>query len=239
MLLVHLLLACSEAKVVLGNQTPSPRGSDTDTGASDTAQDTRVPPDTGANETGDPVQVVVAVDLVNPSTGSAVGGDVVAIYGGPFSEGAGVTFDGVAAIVSTWTETTLSIVTPPGEAGLADVAVTTLDGVGVGEAAFTYIEPCEGLVAEPSYVRTGNDDDEDVTITLRGCGTGISATDEVYLGEDRALYGVTWMSAPSSVEGTGTATLRLLHWSRFSPATSYFPYLDTDQGRLTVEVDPR
>lgn len=251
-LLALALAACTDAKVELDGGSP-PREDETpdDTDTDDTGgrQDTADTADSGIDtgdtgrvdtaDSGDVEPVTIAVDLVSPSSGSTLGGDAVTIYGGPFTESAVVTFDGAQASVTSWTATTLAVVTPAGDSGPADIAVRTDEGEGTGTGAYTYEEPCDGVAASPSYVHTGNDDDQDVTITLTGCATGVVAVDETYTGYDGTVYGVTWTSVPASVDGTGTATLRLQHWSRLTPSSSYYPYLETDQGRVTIEVDPR
>lgn len=251
MLLVGWVLGCSVAKVDLGEERPADESAELnlDSGSSDSGQphddsDAHPTEETGDSQTtdtadtGDVVAVSIAVELVDPAAGSTEGGEAVTIYGGPFRADAVVTFASASATVLSWTESTLAVVTPPGSPGLVDVTVTTEAGSGGASGVYTYVEPCAGVVASPSSVRTGNDDDEDVSITLTGCATGIVGVGETYVGYDGTTYGVTWTSVPTSVDGTGTATLRLLHWSRFTPSSSYYPYLQTDQGRVTIEVDP-
>lgn len=256
--MILLLLACYDpsARTPKGDEGPpvaddtgdAPGTTDsTDTDPPDSgADDSGGPPDTQTGDSGDtsdtgiPDLVDLAIDLVDPATGSTEGGDDVVLYGGPWDETAQVWFDGDAAAVLAWTATTLTVTTPPhaGEEAV-DVVVETATGRGEALAAYAYAEPCEGLTATPGYTRTGNDDDEDVAITLSGCATGIRAVDELYTGYDGTSFGVEWIAAPSSVDGTETATLRYHHWSRWSSASSYYPYLETDQGQVVVEIDPR
>jgi hypothetical protein len=83
----------------------------------------------------------VAVTAITPNTGRIGGGLAVTITGSGFTGSASVTFDGVAAtsvvVVST---TTITCVTPAGEAGVVNVVVTIGSQSGTLFGGFTYIK---------------------------------------------------------------------------------------------------
>lgn len=241
MLLVSLLLACSDGKVELGGE-----GADLDsaehTGAVDTAEDTgstdtdtarEDTQETGADdtaaETGGPEPTTIAIDLVRPAAGSTQGGDSVNLYGGPFAEDAAVMFDDAAATVSSWTTTTLTVVTPPGEEGPADVLVRTGAGEGLAAAAFAYEEPCLGVVADPSSLRMDMQTVNDAELTIAGCATGIYVSHEI----TNLLEFVTY---PTEVDGTGTVIVRYYGSSASGGYGDWTITLGTDQGDVEVDV---
>ncbi|WP_327419644.1 IPT/TIG domain-containing protein [Streptomyces sp. NBC_01233] len=80
---------------------------------------------------------VPTVATVAPSSGPTSGGTGVTITGTNLDATGSVTFDGAVAPFSVVNSTTLSVVTPPGAAGLVDVVVTNPAGSATG--AFTYV----------------------------------------------------------------------------------------------------
>ncbi|MDB5058110.1 MAG: cell surface receptor protein [Chloroflexi bacterium] len=85
---------------------------------------------------------VVAPDLtgVNPSSGLTAGGTSVTLTGMGFTGATAVTFGGIAAAsFSVVSNTQITVVTPAGPAGAANVVVTTPGGSATGTGAFTYI----------------------------------------------------------------------------------------------------
>ncbi|MFE0349045.1 IPT/TIG domain-containing protein [Streptomyces griseoluteus] len=84
---------------------------------------------------------VPTVATVAPSSGPTSGGTGVTITGTNLDSTDSVTFDGTPAPFSVVNTTTLSVVTPPGAAGTADVVVTNPAGSATATAAFTYVAP--------------------------------------------------------------------------------------------------
>ncbi|MCF3145907.1 IPT/TIG domain-containing protein [Streptomyces platensis] len=76
---------------------------------------------------------------LNPTSGPASGGTVVTITGTNLSTTQSVTFDGTLAPFSVLSDTSLSVVTPPGTAGAVDVTVTTTGGSATAAGGFTYV----------------------------------------------------------------------------------------------------
>ncbi|MFE7542026.1 IPT/TIG domain-containing protein [Streptomyces platensis] len=76
---------------------------------------------------------------LNPASGPASGGTVVTLTGTNLSTTQSVTFDGTLAPFSVLSDTSLSVVTPPGTAGAVDVIVTTSGGSDTEVGGFTYI----------------------------------------------------------------------------------------------------
>jgi IPT/TIG domain len=85
-----------------------------------------------------------AVSAVSPRTGSTAGGATVTITGQNFSTATGVRFGTTAAqSFKVDSATSITAVSPPGQAGPVDVTVTTLGGTSPTGAAdaFTYVAP--------------------------------------------------------------------------------------------------
>ncbi|GAO10890.1 IPT/TIG domain-containing protein [Streptomyces lydicamycinicus] len=76
---------------------------------------------------------------LNPTSGPASGGTVVTLTGTNLSTTQSVDFGGTLAPFSVLSETSLSVVTPPGTAGAVDVTVTTSGGSATSTGAFTYV----------------------------------------------------------------------------------------------------
>ena len=100
------------------------------------------------------VYPVPTIATVSPTTGYASGGQVITINGTGFLSAPPpmVTFDGVAApSVSRLSATQLTLRTPPGAPGLADLVVTNNDGQSVSRAqGFTYVASPSILSVTPS-----------------------------------------------------------------------------------------
>ncbi|WP_432139783.1 MULTISPECIES: IPT/TIG domain-containing protein [unclassified Streptomyces] len=79
------------------------------------------------------------VTSLAPATGPTSGGTAVTITGTNLDSTDSVTFDGAPAPFSVVNTTTLSVVTPPGAAGLVDVTVTNPAGSDTAVGAFTYV----------------------------------------------------------------------------------------------------
>jgi hypothetical protein len=78
---------------------------------------------------------------VNPSSGPTAGGTSVTITGANFTGTTEVTFGGVAALFLVSSDTSITAITPAGEAGTVDVQVTTSVSASalVPEDKFTYV----------------------------------------------------------------------------------------------------
>ena len=114
---------------------------------------------------------------LDPDFGPTSGGTAVTITGSGFTGATGVTFDGVAgsgfAVNPAGTE--ITVVTPPGAAGPADVVITFPAGT-ADAGIFTYVPPTIDSVVPDSGPNTGG-----TTVTITGSGfTG--ATDVTFGG---------------------------------------------------------
>jgi hypothetical protein len=108
-----------------------------------------------------------------PATGAETGGTVVTVIGTGLTGATGVTFDGVPGTgVSIAPDGTLTVTTPPGTAGVADVVVLDPAGNGVVPGGFTYL----GAPAAPAAVAPATGPDAGGTrVTLTGTGlTGVT-----------------------------------------------------------------
>ena len=92
---------------------------------------------------------ILDVSMVVPATGSLAGGNLVELSGSGFQRGATVRFDGVLATdVRVLSPGRISLRTPPGHFGTADVRVDNPDGRYVVKAdAFLY----SNLVVSRAY----------------------------------------------------------------------------------------
>jgi len=114
---------------------------------------------------------------LDPDFGPTSGGTTVVITGSGFAGATGVTFDGVAgsgfSVNPAGTE--ITVVTPPGAVGPADVVITFPAGT-ADAGIFTYVPPTIDSVVPDSGPNTGG-----TTVTITGSGfTG--ATDVTFGG---------------------------------------------------------
>ncbi|MFF3543036.1 IPT/TIG domain-containing protein [Streptomyces platensis] len=79
------------------------------------------------------------VASLNPTSGPATGGTVVTVTGTNLSTTTSVDFGGTLAPFSVISDTSLSVVSPPGAAGAVDVTVTTSGGTATLDDGFTYL----------------------------------------------------------------------------------------------------
>ncbi|MQS15586.1 cell surface protein [Streptomyces kaniharaensis] len=79
------------------------------------------------------------ISSVTPSSGPTSGGTSVTITGTGLTTTESVTIGGASAPFAAISSTTLSVTTPPGTAGAADVVVTTDGGSATAVGGFTYV----------------------------------------------------------------------------------------------------
>ncbi|WP_042431839.1 IPT/TIG domain-containing protein [Streptacidiphilus anmyonensis] len=82
---------------------------------------------------------VPTVATVVPDEGPTSGGTAVTVTGTSLTTTQSVTVGGTLAPFSVIDDTSLSVVTPPGTAGAADVVVTTTGGSATATGGFTYV----------------------------------------------------------------------------------------------------
>ncbi len=109
---------------------------------------------------------------VSPPAGPTVGGTRVIVSGRFFAASTTLSFDGAPCVdVEFLSSTELACTTPPGEAGLADVAAATDVLVGVGVGLFTYVPPPEVSSIEPAEGPTFGGDE----VTVHGAFFSVGA----------------------------------------------------------------
>lgn len=246
-MLMVMITGCFDPNARLPSHPPPGDSAGGDT--ADSAADTGAPDsgDTAATDTGDdsgaetgdtaPDPVVIAIDLVDPAIGSIDGGTAVILYGGPFAADVAVTFGSMAATVTGWSDTTVDVVTPPGDVGLVDVHAVTAEGSGSAINGYTYAKFCDGAVADPAtYYVADWYAAATVTVSLSGCATNITAQHQCPLGSS-TTEGWFLTSVPTAVDGTGTATFSVspfAYGAGWGTGIDYLCYfeLGSDQGTI-------
>ena len=89
------------------------------------------------------------ITSITPSSGPVSGGTSVTIDGTNLASPTSVTFGGSPAAVTGGGDTSITVTTPPGVAGLVDVAVSTAGGVATATGGFMYVEAPE-ITSAPS-----------------------------------------------------------------------------------------
>ncbi len=85
------------------------------------------------------VTIPPSISTISPTTGPAAGGTAVTISGSNFTGATGVTFDGTAGTALTVNSaSSITVTTPAGTTGPADVVVTTPNGSATKTGGFTY-----------------------------------------------------------------------------------------------------
>ncbi|WFE26787.1 IPT/TIG domain-containing protein [Solwaraspora sp. WMMD791] len=114
---------------------------------------------------------------LDPDSGPTSGGTTVTITGSGFTGATGVTFDGVpgSGFSVNPAGTEITVVTPPGAAGPADVAITFPAGT-ADAGTFTYVPPTIDSVVPETGPNTGG-----TTVTVTGSGLA-DATDVTFGG---------------------------------------------------------
>jgi hypothetical protein len=86
---------------------------------------------------------------LSPSVGSTAGGTTVTLNGNNLVPPYSVTFGGAsAASVTRVSDQQVQAVTPPGSAGIVDVAITTLGGISTLLSSFTYSTGVDAILLE-------------------------------------------------------------------------------------------
>lgn len=88
----------------------------------------------------------------SPSVGPRAGGTPVTLTGSHLSTATSVTFDGIAATaLVVVNDTTITVVTPPGEAGPANIGITTPLGSNIVANLFSYVAPVCSIAITAKY----------------------------------------------------------------------------------------
>jgi|GEM_PF-336589 len=134
-----------------------------------------------------------AISSVTPVKGKTAGGDTLVITGTNFLSGdTAVTVGGVpAASVVVTNSSSLTVVTPAGTAGAADISVTTSGGAATKIAAFTYFAPPVITSFAPAQGGSGT------SVTITGQNFDPAA------GGDQVLFG----SLPATITSASATQL--------------------------------
>jgi hypothetical protein len=150
-----------------------------------------------------------AITLVNPNTGSSLGGTAVTITGTGFVAGATVTFGGTAATAVTFDSATqLTVTTPAHTAGAVDVVVTNPDAQSVtSTGGYTYTAAAAPTVTSlsPSSGTTGGG--TVVTITGTGFATGATVAFDGLAATAVSVAGATSMTAATPAHAAGAVAV--------------------------------
>ena len=148
---------------------------------------------------------------VDPSEGSAAGGDTVTVSGTGFSDSAVVTFGGVNASVQSASATELVVTAPPGALGDMQVMVSTAEGGASSEAAqvFSYFLYVSELDLHAGVGLAGG-----ATLSVGGRGfvsaAGVKANMSLLLpGTEVYVVGLYTAQRMSAENVTGDFTLHL------------------------------
>ena len=132
-----------------------------------------------------------SIDSVTPTSGPSAGGTSVTLDGHNLGSATSVTVGGSSALVTADSATSLSVTTPPGTPGPADVVVTTPDGTVTDTGGFTYVPTGSPLITFVSPSAGPSSGGTSVTID----GTNLGSATSVTVGGSSAL--VTADSATS------------------------------------------
>ena len=105
-----------------------------------------------ATDTGGYTYVSVpTITSVAPSHGPATGGTSAIISGSNLASASSVTIGGVTAAITAGSATSLTVTTPVGAAGSADVVVTTVGGSATDTGGYTYVSSPTVTSVAPSH----------------------------------------------------------------------------------------
>lgn len=176
----------------------------------------------------------LAVNGLNPTSGTTAGGTSVVVNGSGFSGATGVKFGSVAATsFSVTSDAQITAVAPPEAAGTVDVTVTGPTGTSASSSAdqFTYL-------AAPTFTLTAAPTDQTVlpggrtsyTLTLTAVN-GYQSSVRLSASGLPARTGVSFSPNPLTPTGTGaTSTLTVSTYRRASQGTYTFTVTATGNG---------
>jgi hypothetical protein len=184
--------------------------------------------------------VAPRLDSISPVSGSTTGGTTITVSGGNFTGTTGVTVGGTAATsFSVVSDSSLTLVTPPGSAGVGSISVTNASGTTALSNAFTYTDgSCTApTISALSVSRGAADGTTAVTIT----GSGFTGASAVTFGGRPASFVVVsatsiTTTAPANsvsevnvvVSSSCGASSTVTPFAYLSPPT--ISYLNTDGG---------
>ena len=186
---------------------------------------------------------------LTPTSGTTLGGTTVVITGTSLVGTTGVTFGGLPATnVTVLDEQTVSVSTPAHTAGLVDVSITTPQGTGTLNNAYTYITPPPSNL---SLTPTSGTINGGTLVTFTGTTltgtTGITfggaAATSVTVIDDTTVTAVTAAHAAGIVDvivttpnGTGTVTNGYTYTTPATSITSINPTSGPTVGGTTVTI---
>ena len=164
------------------------------------------------------------VASVTPPSGSTLGGTNVTITGTNFTGTTGVTIGGNAATgVTVVNPSTITAITPAGNAGTASVVVTTSGGSNAANSLFSYVAPAPtvtGVSPSSGSISGGTN----VTIT----GTNFTGATAVTFGGNAAsgvtVVNATTITATTPARTAGAASVVVTTPSGSNAANSLFTY---------------
>ena len=165
------------------------------------------------------------VSSVSPTSGPTAGGTSVTISGTDFVSGATVTFGGAPAAVGTVASTSITVTTPSGTAGTADVVVTNPDDQSSTLAnGFTYVAMSLTSLNVTTGVQGGG-----TAVVLTGTGfSGVAdATGVTFGGAAGTSFSVTNATtiAVTTPAGVGQVDVVLQHPGGNQTLTNAFTYV--------------
>jgi Tol biopolymer transport system component len=158
---------------------------------------------------------------VQPSIGSAAGGELVHLLGSSFAPGTSVSFGASAATIVSAAADRIVVRTPPGS-GVVDVSVSSVRGRSTLRAAYTFVAP--ELAARYGDVNVGAGDRE--SVLLANGVVGDETTRELSLAVGQPITAV--MVQPSS---RASARFAMYAWGR-APRASTLAALPRGVGSL-------
>ena len=125
------------------------------------------------------------ITSVSPSSGSTLGGTVITITGTNLTGASIVTVGGVEATsVVVVSDTSITAITPAGEAGAKSIAVTTPGGTATQTSAFTFVTPPPPTITSVSPAYGSTEGGTTITIT----GANLTGASSVTVGDAPVSY---------------------------------------------------
>ena len=124
-----------------------------------------------------------ALISLSTTTGTTAGGTTVTLNGANIGGATAVTFAGSPATVVSRTINTITVTTPAGSAGAADVSVTTLGGTANSTGAFTYAASQQSqptaqaiIFSQPTDMTVGDNDQSLIATATSGLSVTFAST---------------------------------------------------------------